>query len=172
MSNFLGNVQQGLRVSGRNVQKWIFMPTDQIAEWSVDGFSLGESPESTRNEIFVASEFRMLFNEQAKIEVLVLDENGHPISGIKVDHGWPSTKWPEFDESVMRVTDDDGKVEWAIFAEFDPMTDIGPLWVTLNGFLVSDVVMGMGIPLTFHYKALITYRIIFRKQLLKHEVHA
>jgi hypothetical protein len=171
MSNFFGNVHQGLRISPRAVQKWILLPTGEITEWDASGFQIGDR-DSDLDAIYVAGDIQMLFNGECKLEVCVRDEHDQPVAGVKVDHGWPSIKWPEFDDAVMRVTDAEGKVEWVIFSEFDPMTDIGPLWVMLHGYHVSDVVMGFGIPTTHQYKALVTYRVTFRKIAIRSEVKA
>lgn len=169
MSNFVGTVRQGLRISPHAVQKWMLLPSGEITEWSADGFSLGGGLESARDAIWIADEIRMLFNGESKLQVSVMDEAGQPIKHMPVYQGWPSHKWPEFDDSTSRLTNENGMVEWVLFNEFNPMTDIGPIWVMLNGLLLSDVVMGFGIPTTHEYKALITYHVTFRKVLIKHE---
>lgn len=169
MSNFAGTVRQGLRISPRAVQKWMLLPSGEITEWSADGFSLGGNLDSAHDAIWFAEDIRMLFNRESKLQVTVKDEAGRPVAGMRVDQGWPSHKWPEMDDSVFRLTDEDGEVEWVLFNEFDPLTDIGPIWVMLHGFTVSDVVMGFGIPTTHQYKALVTYQVTFRKVLVRHE---
>ena len=169
MSNFFGNVHQGLRISPRAVQKWILLPGSEATEWDVSGFPIGDDLDSDLDAIYVASDVQMLFNGECKLEVFVKDENDQPEDRVEVSHGWPSQKWPAFDDDTTRVTDADGKVEWVLFSEFDPKTEIGPLWVMLSGYRVSDVVMGFGIPTTHEYKALVTYRVTFRKIVLKDE---
>ena len=83
------------------------------------------------------------------ITVDVVDENLNRIQGARVWHGWPTHRFPEFDERVQLTIFGSQVAEWALYANFDAWTVPGPYWVSCADGK-SDVFYGAGLPWNKH----------------------
>jgi hypothetical protein len=83
------------------------------------------------------------------ITVDVIDEHYNRIQGAKVWHGWPTHRFPEFDERVQLTIFGSQLAEWGLFATFDAWTVPGPYWVQVADGK-SDTFYGAGLPWKKH----------------------
>lgn len=83
------------------------------------------------------------------ITVDVVDENFNRIQGAKVWHGWPTERYPAFDERVVATIFGSQPAEWGLFANFDAWRVPGPYWVSCADGK-SDVFYGAGLPWKKH----------------------
>ncbi len=98
------------------------------------------------------------------ITVDVIDENFNRIQGAKVWHGWPTHRFPEFDERVQLTIFGSQPAEWGLFATFDAWTVPGPYWVQVADGK-SDTFYGAGLPWKKHVCFAGTFqRTIYRAQ--------
>lgn len=92
------------------------------------------------------------------ISVDVIDEIGNRIQGAKVWHGWPTQRWPEYDERVEETVFGSQIAEWGLYADFDAWRDPGPYWVTCADG-PSETFWGAGLP----WKRHVCFAVVFQR---------
>ena len=92
------------------------------------------------------------------ITVDVIDENFNRIQGARVWHGWPTHRYPEFDERVQLTIFGSQLAEWALYANFDAWKVPGPYWVSCADGK-SDVFWGAGLPWNKH----VCFAVVFQR---------
>jgi hypothetical protein len=94
----------------------------------------------------------------------VIDENFNRIQGAKVWHGWPTERYPAFDERVVATIFGSQLAEWGLYANFDAWRVPGPYWVSCADGK-SDVFYGAGLPWNKHVCFAVTFqRTVYRAQ--------
>ena len=92
------------------------------------------------------------------ITVDVIDETFNRIQGARVWHGWPTHRYPEFDERVQLTIFGSQLAEWALYANFDAWKVPGPYWVSCADGK-SDVFWGAGLPWNKH----VCFAVVFQR---------
>lgn len=98
------------------------------------------------------------------ISVDVIDETGNRIQGARVWHGWPTQRYPEYDERVEMTIFGSQIAEWGLYANFDAWTVPGPYWVMCADGK-SDVFWGGGLPWNKH----VCFAVVFQRTVYRAE---
>jgi len=98
---------------------------------------------------------------QHNVYVDALDENGHRLNGLVVEHGWPWERYPQYDDVVTDTVFGDHLAQWGLYAGYDAnKVPCGPYWVQIPG-AKSDVFYGLGLPWNRH----VSYVAVFQRKL-------
>ena len=96
------------------------------------------------------------------VTVDVVDENLNRVQGARIWHGWPTHRFPEFDERVQMTIFGSQLAEWALYADFDAWKVQGPYWVQVADGK-SDAFYGAGLP----WKRHVCFAVVFQKTVYK-----
>lgn len=98
------------------------------------------------------------------ITVDVVDENQNRLQGARVWHGWPTHRYPAFDERVQLTIFGSQLAEWSLYAGFDAWKDPGPYWVSCADGK-SDAFWGAGLPWNRH----VCFAVVFQRTIYRAE---
>ena len=121
------------------------------------------TPDLTDGDVYYKVAAASLIDEVAAqgrhvISVDVVDEHYNRVQGARVWHGWPTERWPQFDERVQMTVFGSQLAEWGLYASFDAWKVPGPYWVQVAD-AKSDVFWGAGLPWKHH----VSFAVVFQR---------
>lgn len=96
------------------------------------------------------------------IVVDVLGEDGNRLQGARVWHGWPTHRYPQYDERVQLTVFGSVLAEWSLYASFDAWKNPGPYWVQCADGK-SDTFWGAGLPWNHH----VCFFVVFQRKIYR-----
>lgn len=127
----------------------------RCGKWTPDGLRNGDVYYRIAHAAFIDEEAA---RGRHVISVDVIDETGNRIQGARVWHGWPTQRWPQYDERVQETIFGSQIAEWGLYAGFDAWTVPGPYWVMCADG-ISETFWGAGLPWNRH----VCFSVVFQR---------